>query len=71
MIIEREDVERVKDLARKVAAIQDPVQIHHLEVGFKNHMAAKYGEKEAIRLLTKVWQLSAARKDREDVSEIH
>ena len=66
MIIEREDVERVKDLARKVAAIQDPVKIHYLEVGFKNNMAAKYGEKEAIRLLTKVWQLSAKKENHDE-----
>ena len=66
MMIAREDVERMKDLARKVAAIQDPVQIHHLEVGFKHNMAAKYGEREAIRLLTKVWQLSAKKEDQNE-----
>ena len=58
MKIQREDVERIKELARKVSVTRDPVAIHEMETGFKNYMQAKYDEKTAIDMLVKVWQLS-------------
>lgn len=71
MIIEREDINRMKELARWVAANErNHVGIHEREVGFKNDMAAKYGEKEAIRMLTKVWKLSKELQEDKDVSSL-
>ena len=58
MKIQREDVERMKDLAKKVSVIRDPVAIHQLETGFMHYMQPKYGEKTATEMLIKVWQLS-------------
>lgn len=62
MMIAREDVNRMKELAQKVAHERSAVKIHELERGFKNNMAAKYGEKTAITMLTKVWALAARLK---------
>ena len=62
MMIAREDVNRMKELAKKVAHERSAVKIHELEVGFKHYMAAKYGEKTAITMLTKVWALAARLK---------
>ena len=59
MKIEREDVARMKTLARRVAAEKDPLAIHELEHGFVDFMTAKYGKQTAITMLTKVWKLSA------------
>ena len=59
MTIAREDVNRMKELAEKVAVLTDPWAIHQLEHGFVDYMTAKYGKPEAIRMLTKVWKLSA------------
>ena len=65
-MIAREDVNRMKDLAREVAHERNKVKIHQKEVGFKNYMAAKYGEKTAITMLTKVWKMAASLKERKD-----
>lgn len=62
MMINREDVNRMKDLAQRVSGERNPVKIHELEVGFKHNMAAKYGEKTAITMLTKVWKMAAKLK---------
>lgn len=61
MTIEREDVTRMKELAK--ASLQTPPkELHHLERVFLNDMIRKYGKTEAMRLLTKVWELSARLK---------
>lgn len=62
MMIDREDVNRMKELARLVANERNAVAIHEHEVGFKNYMASKYGEKTAITMLTKVWKMSSQLK---------
>lgn len=59
MKIEREDVVRMKELARKVANETNAVAIHELEHGFIDYMTTKYGRKKAVEMLTKVWKLSA------------
>jgi len=66
MKIEREDVNRMKELARKVAHERNKVKIHELEVGFKHNMAAKYGEKTAITMLTKIWAMADRLKRNQD-----
>ena len=59
MKIEREDVNRMRELARKIAGLgRNPVAIHQLEHGFVDYMTAKYGSLTAITMLTKVWKLS-------------
>lgn len=62
MTIAREDVERMRELARKVSGERNLVVIHELEHGFVDYMSAKYGEKTAVRMLTKVWKFSAMLK---------
>ena len=59
MIIAHEDVERMKELAQKVSKTSDPIRIHQMEHGFIDFMTVRYGKKEAIRMLSKVWTLSA------------
>lgn len=58
MTIAREDVNRMKELAEKVAVLTDPVAIHQLEHGFVDFMTVRYGEQTAIAMLTKVWKLA-------------
>ena len=58
MTIAREDVNRMKELAEKVAVLTDPVAIHHLEHGFVDYMTVRYGKQTAIAMLTKVWKLA-------------
>ena len=63
MKIAREDVNRMKELAQKLAGIQkNPVLIHQLEHGFVDYMATKYGKQTAITMLTKVWKMSSQLK---------
>jgi len=60
MKIEREDVNRMKELAQKLAGIgKNPVAIRRLEHGFVDDMTAKYGRPAAITMLTKVWKMTA------------
>lgn len=61
-MIAREDVERMRELARKVSVERNLVAIHELEHGFVDYMSAKYGEKTAVRMLTKVWRMSSQLK---------
>lgn len=58
MLIDREDVNRMKDLARAVAKERSAMKIHMMETDFKKAMAAKYGEKTAITMLTKIWAMA-------------
>lgn len=59
MKIDREDVNRMRDLARKIAGIRkNPVLIHQLEHGFVDYMTVKYGKQTAVTMLTKVWKMS-------------
>ena len=63
MKIEREDVNRMRELAQKLARIRrNPVAIHQLEHEFVGDMAAKYGKQTAVTMLTKVWKMSSQLK---------
>lgn len=62
MTVAREDVNRMKELAK--ASLRTPApQLQHLERVFLDDMTMKYGKTEAMRLLTKVWALSARLKE--------
>lgn len=60
MKIEREDFNRMRELAQKLAGIRNnPVAVHELEHGFVDYMTVKYGRQTAVSMLTKVWKLAA------------
>lgn len=61
MIIAREDLERMKELARKISVTPnwETKRLYEMQHEFRDLMAEKYGEKIAIAMLTKAWKLSA------------
>ena len=63
MTIAREDVNRMKELAEKLAVLTDPVAIYQLEHGFVDYMTVKYGKTAAVTMLTKVWKLAKKRRN--------
>ena len=68
MTIAREDVNRMKELAK--ASLQTPPkELHHLERVFLDDMIRKYGKTEAMRLLTKVWELASKLEERKNEQE--
>jgi len=62
MTIAAEDITRMKQIA-KDSLEKTPQQIYDTERDFLADMEPKYGVKESIRLLTKIWELSARMKE--------
>ena len=61
MIIAREDLNQMKDLARRMSVTPnwETKRLYEMQHDFRDRMAEKYGEKAAIAMLTKAWKLSA------------
>ena len=61
MIIAREDVERTKDLARRMSVMPnwETSRLYEMQHEFRDAMAAKYGDGVASAMLAKAWKLSA------------
>ena len=60
-----EDIERMKQIA-KASLRTPPKELYQLEHRFTEDMAKKYGRAEAMKLLTKIWELSERRRNREE-----
>ena len=56
--IDREDVNRMRNVARQVSKERSAFKRRCIERDFVESMAEKYGRSKAMEMLTKVWKLS-------------
>ena len=71
-IIDKEDIERMKALALKLAHTENKTHRFRLQMDFVHAMEKKYGHEKATAMLSKVWQMTKAKEEEEkDESEIY
>lgn len=56
--IDREDVNRMRNVARQVSKERSAFKRRCIERDFVESMAEKYGRSKAMEMLTRVWKLS-------------
>ena len=60
MIIERADINLMRDVAIRVMNTKSSEQIRLIERDFVAQMSEKYGKKRATEMLARVWNMSKA-----------
>ena len=60
---DKEDIERMKALALKLAHTESKTHRFQLQMDFVHEMEKKYGHEKAIALLTKVWQMTKVKEE--------